>query len=654
MFKLASFLVNFVSNYVKISSHMNDRDQKIKEFKALDDISHVLTVPARYIGSVNSAEIETYVLEDNRFVFKTISYTPGLLKCIEEILDNSVDAYLNSSDRSPITVKVNMTKTSVEVIDTGCGIPVTKYKDETGKLPELNGKWLPELAWGRLKAGGSFKEHRVGAGTHGEGSSLTNIFSTLFIGTTDDGKKKCKVTCKNNMHDITTKCSDSSGKTGTTVYFEPDLKRFNLTEITQSHFDLIYQRLVNLAVSFPELKFYFNGTKININAKNFIKMFSENCESVRIDNTLIGVFPSTNDEFQHYSYVNGLRIKDGGVHVDYVAGSIIAPIRQKLERKFKNIKPADIKNRLSLIVFMNDFANPQFNSQTKDELKNPVSDVVAHINGGIDFEKFAKAILKNEAIINPIVDMFRLKEELKAKQELKSIKKIRVKTDKYMSPIGEKKYCLLCEGLSARGGLSSALGRKSFGYFAGRGVPLNAYDSTIQAISANQELKDIAAILELDLFGKEAVKTISFDKIVLANDADMDGIFIANQYVGWFTRFAPNLFKEHKIARLITPLVILRDNKDRPVQYFYSLNEFKQYESCHDLSKVKIDYKKGLGSWPKDEFIELFDKYGFEYFIQDLEMDDEGKIYVNDWLSGNEAEKRKQYLREYTLNTEML
>ena len=119
---------------------MNDREQKIKEFKALDDISHVLTVPARYIGSVNPSIIETYLFNDGKFEYKTVEYTSGLLKIIEEILDNSVDAYLNASKRVPITIKVKIDKTSVEVIDTGCGIPVVKYNDTTGNLPELNGK----------------------------------------------------------------------------------------------------------------------------------------------------------------------------------------------------------------------------------------------------------------------------------------------------------------------------------------------------------------------------------------------------------------------------------------------------------------------------------------------------------------------------------
>jgi DNA topoisomerase-2 len=97
--------------------------------------------------------------------------------------------------------------------------------------------------------------------------------------------------------------------------------------------------------------------------------------------------------------------------------------REKLAKKYKAIKPADIKNRLGLVVFLKDFENPQFNSQTKDELKNPMSDVAKHIDGKIDFEKFAKDILKNDAIISPIVDMFKLKEELKARQELKQAKK---------------------------------------------------------------------------------------------------------------------------------------------------------------------------------------------------------------------------------------
>lgn len=629
---------------------MNDREQKIKEFKALDDISHVLTVPARYIGSVNPAEIETYIFKNDKFSFEKISYTPGLLKLIEEILDNSVDAYLNSSDRTPISVKVNMTKTSVEVIDTGCGIPVVKYKDTTGKMEELNGKYLPELAWGRLKAGGSFKEHRVGAGTHGEGSSLTNIFSNVFIGTTDDGKKKCKVSCKNNMQEIKTKVSDSSGKTGTTVYFEPDLSRFSLSEITQPHFDLVYQRLVNLSISFPALKFYFNGNRIAINAKNFVKMFSDNAEFVRTDKALIAVFPSTNDEFQQYSYVNGLRIKDGGVHVDYVSWQIVNPIREKLARKYKSLKPADVKNRLSMIVFLNEFENPQFNSQTKDELKNPVSDVSSYFGNSVDFERFAKQILKNEAIINPIVDMFKLKEELKARQELKKVKKIRVKSDKYMSPIGEQKYLFLCEGQSAQSSLCSCIGRDGCGYYCCRGLPINCLDNSIQRIAANQEFKDVMNILDLDITKDAKDKNISFDKIVIAVDQDLDGIHLGSMLIGWFRKFAPNLFNEGRICKLQTPLVIVKDNKDAIKEYFFELDAFKKWEKANPNSKYKIFYQKGLGSIERSDMNWLMSQNGgMEQFLYQFNEDKDGFKNVDLWLTGD-AEPRKEKLRKYSFD----
>lgn len=626
---------------------MNDRDKKIQEFKALDDISHVLTVPARYIGSVNPAEIETYIFRDGKFNFEKVVYTPGLLKIIEEIIDNSVDAYLNSSTREPITVKVNMTKTSVEVIDTGSGIPVVKYKDETGKLPELNGKYLAELAWGRLKAGGSFKEHRVGAGTHGEGSSLTNIFSKVFVGTTDDGKNKCKVMCKDNMHEIKTRLLSTSGKTGTTVYFEPDLARFNLTEITQEHFDLVKQRLINLSISFPDLKFYFNDEKVNVNIKNFILAFSEDSVYTKSDNTVVGVFPSSNDEFQQYSYVNGLRIKDGGVHVDYIVNAIVNPIRDKLAKKYKALKPADVKNRLGLVVFLKDFENPQFNSQTKDELKNPMSDVAKHIDGKIDFDKLAKDILKNDAIISPIVDMFKLKEELKARQELKQAKKAKVKSDKYFPGIGEKKYLFLVEGLSAGGGLMKCLGRDGKYFYCLRGLALNAYDSTIQKIAANQEIKEVMNILNLDLTKKnDEEQIIEFDKIVIATDADVDGINICSMLLGWWYKLCPSLYKQHKIYRLNTPVVIVEDAKENIKQWFFNLNDFKKWEATNKDSKLKIVYLKGLGSLSTSQLDFIIQKQGFESLLEEYTLDDKSDEYFKNWL-GPDAEPRKKYMKEY-------
>lgn len=638
---------------------MND---KLNKFEVLTGRLQILKKPTMWIGAVDLAEKEMFIISDEKAEYKTVSYTPAVRKLFDEILDNSLDALIEHKNSSG-TIKVKIDEEKISIEDDGPGIPVVKKKlseSEEKNLPKeeaekLKNSYIPYVAWTRLFSGTNFQETsgKITIGSHGVGAKAAVIFSTKFVGTTDDGKKKCVVTATNNLENSTCQVKQSSGKSGTTVEFWPDLKRFKLEKIEKVYQDLAYQRLLCLAMTFPNIKFIFNGKKILVNDKKFLKLFSENIEFVTFDKGFIGIFPNQYDDFKFLTYVDGMHMARGGNHIEYIINSIVNPIRDKLVKKYKTIKPADIRNKLTLVCFMREFPNPKFDSQTKDTLTNATSEITSYLQGSIDFEKFAKDILKNEAIINPIIETFKIKEELKARQELKKVKKIKVKSDKYMCSIGAKKYFLICEGLSARGGLSAALGRNGYSFFAARGVPLNGYSASIQAISANEELKDISNILELDLFGK-GDKTISFDKIVLANDADMDGIFIANQYIGWFVRFAPNLFKERKIARLITPLVILKDSKDKIVEYFYSLNKFNEYEKTHDISKYKIDYKKGLGSWPKDEFIELFEKFGFEYFIQDLLLDDEGKIYVDNWLSNEKAEKRKEYLRNYTINIEVM
>jgi DNA topoisomerase-2 len=626
-----------------------------REFKVLTDVEHVLLRPNMYIGGINPTTKEQWVLNKttNKFEFKSVKIVPAILKCCAELLDNSIDVAIDTNFKAATTIKVNVTDTSIEVSDNGIGIPCVPPKGSTSKSPKDT---CACVAWTTLKSGTSFDENRNKIGTNGVGASCVAVFSKKFVGKSDDGKYRQTITCKNNLTTINaSKVEETKGKPGVTVYCEPDLARFNVTKIDDLHKDLIYQRILTLAISYPKISFYFNGNKVKVTNNSIPKYFSEYSVSVSSDNTYICVFPNEYDEFKQYSYVNGIDTFRGGSHVDYITNEICSRIKEKLAKKYKTIRPGDIKNKLALAVFFTNFNNPEFDAQTKESLSNSNAAITKHLDGKINFDVFAKNILKCNEIIEPIIETFKIKEELKARTEIKKSKKEKVKTDKYMSPFGQKKYLLICEGLSARGGLSSALGRNGYGYFAARGVPINGYDAKVQALVANQELKDIINILELDFFNKDNPnKTIAFDKIVLANDADNDGIFICSQYIGWFTKYAPNLFAEHKIARLITPLAVLRDSKDKITKAFYSLAEFKEYEKTHDLSKVKVEYKKGLGSWQQSDFINLFESKGFEYFLQDLELDEEGKVYVDDWLNTNKAEKRKEYLREFTLDTEML
>ena len=501
-----------------------------------------------------------------------------------------------------------------------------------------------------MKSGTSFGESLNKIGTNGVGSSCVNVFSKLFIGESDDGRRSQTITCRNNLSEIKAgRICKSSGKSGVRVYCEPDLERFGLEKIDDVHRDLIYQRLVNLAISYPKIKFIFNKEKIEAGGKKIPTMFSDDCVMQAGSNFTVCAFPNEYDEFKFYSYVNGIDMIKGGTHVDYISYELTSRIRDKLIKKYKSIRPGDVKNKLSLVVFFTGFANPEFDSQTKESLSNSQGDITRHLDGKLDFDAFAKAVLKNEAIIGPVIETFKIKEELKARKELKAVKKAKVRSDKYMGPIGSRMYLALCEGASAMSGISSCLGRNGIGYYAMRGVPLNAYDSTMQKIVANQELKDILNILGLDIAKTEGRKDIDFERILITTDQDADGSHIAAMLIGWFIKFAPNLFDEGRICKLVTPLIILKDQKDKIVQWFFGVPEFKVWEEKNACHKYKVVYLKGLGSWERQDLIDLIGKNGLQNFILEFRLDEDGKVYVEDWL-GSDAEKRKKYLREYTFD----
>lgn len=628
-------------------------------FEVLSGREQILRRPQMWIGGMDPIEKEMFIILEDKIERKNITYIPAFRKIQDEILDNSLDVLIEKCN-STGEIKVKMTDSSVLIEDNGPGIPVIKHNvskivdksiSEEEKR-ELSNSYIPYTAWTRLFSGSNFQDSddKTTIGSHGIGSKACSVFSTKFIGITDDGKKKCTVTTKNNLEDKNCKVSSSSGKTGTSVEFWPDLKRFNLEKIDEVYFDLMYQRLLSLSITFPKIKFSFNGKKININDKKFLSMFSEHIEFQIFDKGFVGIFPNEYDEFNFFSYVNGLFLSRGGSHIEYIINNIVNPIREKLVKKFKNIKPADIKNKFSTVVFMRDFANPKFDSQTKETLTNAPSDISKYIADKIDFDKFAKQILKNDFIINPIIETFKIKEELKARSELKQVKKIKVKSDKYMPPIGENKFLALCEGMSACSGISSCLGRQGIGYYSMRGLPVNAFSSTIQKVAANQEFKEITTILNLDLSSKNEVpKTISFDKILITTDNDADGSHLTSMLLGWFARFAPNLFSEGKICRLLTPLILVENNKEKIVEYFFNVNDFKVWEANHQNKGYKYKYLKGLGSWERSQLIELIDKHGLNHFIQQYKIDENGMVYFNDWL-GNDAEPRKKYLRAYSFD----
>jgi DNA gyrase/topoisomerase IV subunit B len=617
---------------------------KSNDIEIKNDRDHLLLIPEMYIGAMSKIETEDYFLDNEKFVYKKIEHIPALLKIIMEIIDNSIDESIRCNFELSNKISIDMTDTSVRVIDNGRGIPIQKIKGTE--------MYMPEAAFTLARSGSNFKdkETKKEIGTHGIGSFATNVFSTNFEITTCDGKQKFHMTCKNN-NDGNHKCKISeSSKQGTDITFFPDVKRFKITKITQVYRDLVRQRLLLLSLSYPKIKFSFNGEKIKtISENNFISMFNESYELIKNEKYFIAITPNDSDDFKFFTYVNGLYMQQGGNHVTHIMNEIISRMREKIVKKYPNIKPGDIRNKMRLIVFFNDFPNPKFNSQTKETLTNSMAEIKEFL-GEVDLDKFCNQIYRNASITDPIIEIYKIKEEFKKQQDLKNMstgtKKIVV--EKYLPPIGTHKYFTLCEGDSATGALIPILGRKDFGYLPLRGVPLNVIDAKIGKITDNEEIKNIIMILGIDI--SQPVIDMSYENVLIASDQDLDGIRIRGLLLTLFHRFTPELLKKGRIKYLKTPMIVL--SKKNPEHWFYNFTEYNDWLKTNSLDGYNFKYCKGLGTWKKEELQYIINKAGFESMVETFEYDKTSKEYISYWMENKHSDKRKEFLRgkEFNIN----
>lgn len=565
-------------------------------------------------GAVSLTEIEGFDYENSQIIWKKKQIVPALIKMIDEIIDNSVDAHLKQPISETIDISVKITDDMVQIKDNGSGIDTSK--NEAG-IP------LPRICWGMARAGSNFEGENIGIGTFGYGSFITNVLSKKFIGETDDGKHKYKVTFSNNAEKFTENYLESKSR-GTCVTFYPDLGRFKVSEIDETHKNAIYQRLINLSVCYPQINFKFNGKAIKIsNFKKLAELFSKDSIVYENSNISIAIAPNATDDFKQYSYVNGLKISDGGTHIDTIMGQVVSQMREKLQRRYKSIKPGDIKNKLTCIVFMRGFPNAKFNSQSKEKITNSIKEFNDFAK--IDYS-FVNKILKCDAIVNPIIDIYKIKEEYENRKALKSVEtKKKLKSEKYFRATGTPKYLCICEGFSAYGGLSVVLGNENVSYYVLKGKPLNAWEITNQKLVQNRELSELYKILNEEVF----------DTVLSACDGDLDGTHITGLLGGFIGRFLENY--KTRFGRLNTPIKAARKN-GKLTRWVYDLQEpFEPH------SGEEIKYYKGLGSWDKSELESVLEKDGLESMIELYNFDDY-KI-MSEFLATEESDARKEYIR---------
>ena len=269
-----------------------------KKYKKLSEIEHVLTRPGMYVGSIKSHDGDIFVLnEEKKFVKTRTTYNPAFLKLFDEIISNSVDEHKRNPKLNKIDIKVDFQSSTITITDNG-GIPVQKHSEYD--------EWIPEFIFSNLRTGSNFddEEERLGAGTNGVGSTLTNIFSKEFKVKTADGKKEFTQVFSENMHKRTQPLVKDLKKNFTEISYIPDLARFSMQTIDDVHIALLKKRAIDAAACNHNLTVSFNGEVFQFKTfKDYCAMYVDEVFYEESPRWKIGIGIS-NDNFQQVSFVN--------------------------------------------------------------------------------------------------------------------------------------------------------------------------------------------------------------------------------------------------------------------------------------------------------------------------------------------------------------
>jgi len=565
---------------------------KKEEFKILSDAEHVRIRPDTYIGST-TLEVKNLLINNE---YKDVAFVPGLFKIINEVIDNSVDEFIKTDGKYANKIQINISDTNFEVIDNGRGIPVDYIIDDRGEKI-----YRPVAAWTRARAGSNFDDtNRETAGKNGIGGACNFFFSKYFEGTTADGKKQLVVKGKDAV--IQSVKASQSTKQFTRVYSEPDFSMFGIDKFDDTFKELVKDRIENISLAYPKIEFKFNGQKCSRTLKQFSQNFPE--AIIHSDKTtLLAIMPSKSMDFKFHAVTNGLINYNGGSHIEYVMNQIIPLLREKIKTKYKyDLTPAKLKTYLQVILVINGFKNPKFDTQTKERLTNTQAEVAAHLSH-INYEDFAKKIMRSEAIINPIIEAQKLRlldeDEEFAKKKAKELRSKKVAshiaaTSKYP----DKKFLYIVEGLGAASPFIEARNPEFQGVLPLQGKILNVTEKKVKDILENKSISNMMNVIGLE-WGKK-VTNLNYGTIVLMTDADMDGYSIQGLLINFLYKW-PELFEQGRVKLIDTPKYILRGKKDR--KYFYTDEEWKNYNGT--MQGYELAYIKGLGSLEIDEYCDI-------------------------------------------------
>lgn len=632
---------------------MKEKSKSIEEkYQQISELQHVILRAGMYIGSVREElkNMFIYDVDDVKMVMSEISYTPGLLKLIDEVISNIADEFRRKDNMGLTEAEIEFTRSGHFRIKDNGGIPVVKHK--TANM------YVPAFIFSSLRTGSNYDdtEERDGIGLNGLGCKICNIFSKYFSVYTADKKKSYFGSWSNNMK---TKNDDEKVQAScdhfTEFQFDIDWSKFeDVNEVTDDFATIIEKRIIDLCAANLGLsaKYIFkddNGIirKSEWNFKSFdeyIELYSdyidqENCISFKDTQKQVWIYP---DGGLNIGFVNGAECSKG-THIKAIRDEINKAIATQILQKNKlDVGPRNVDGKYTMFCIYH-VANPAFNSQTKEELTTPVERFSMDPDYKFSIpDKFIKECCKSE-IVNIVIDWYKQKVEVEDQKTLRKLNK-QAKTkirnsDKFIdanTKVRKDRELWIFEGDSARAGFRSARNPQTQAAYMLRGKILNISGLGPTKIMANQELSDLITIIGLQWGEKNKPDDLNFGKIIICSDSDADGHAIAGLLLNFLNLF-PELYENGMVCRSISPIITAE--KGAELKKFYTLADYKKEES--KLKGYKITYLKGLGTQTNKLYKDMMQNPIFHYFTKD----DIADLSLRSWFGKGNASERKSMLK---------
>ena len=614
-------------------------------YRVMGEIEHVLERSDMYVGGNTVDTIRAFVAEGDGIVFREVRHTAVLQALFNEVLSNAVDNHCRGAGTT--CIKVKLTPERVVVWNNGRSVP----------FDDLNGVPIPTAIFGKLRSGSNFNdsERRQTGGRNGYGVKLVNIWSTAFQVTIVNNGKKFTQRFSNNMRKTHPhRISAAAGvKDFVSVEYTPDFTRLGVEKFTRDDMALMAKRALDAVLCYG-LDVRINNKRIFKSPLQYLKALSSVHPVVSIDNVwTVSVFPNTREDFQHMSFCNGIATTDGGTHVSHVTRTLTKLFSDALLKV--KLKPAHklIKESLFLVVALRT-PNPLFDSQCKTKLK---SKSFTFPCPWAPDKTFTKKIIKG-AIFERLVEVFSARQELSMKKD-DGKKTRRVNVDKLIDATGagtresEKCTLIVCEGLSARAmllqGTTANRMQRHIGLLPLKGKVLNCSCASNSKVSNNAEIQDLKKSLGLN-HKKQYSSTASlrYGKVLVATDADDDGMHILGLLLTMFQNLYPGLIELGYVQRLVTPLLTARRGKT--FHEFFSMEEYKNWQlRTGDFEKFTIKFYKGLGTSTNKDAKRYFSNLG--RYVHPICGIAEGKDALGMFFQKSRIEERKEYVRAPTHDT---